>query len=161
MDESTHRDIFHDWLKRHRGIIFKVLRSFARDPRDRQDLFQEIALQLWRSIPRYGGECAETTWVYRVAFYCASSWSQREKPSRDRLESQLLVMQPEVEEDPRIDWLYDQIRSLGELDRSLALLLLEGFTYREMAEVLGLSESLVGVRIHRIKKTLAGNVERE
>jgi RNA polymerase sigma-70 factor, ECF subfamily len=60
--------------------------------------------------------------------------------------------------DPRLDWLYRQIAALNEVDRSLALLMLDGFSYREMADIVGISETYVGVKLNRIKSALAGKV---
>ena len=70
-------------LDRHRGLLFKIVRAYSRRTPDGEDLFQEIAIQLWQSIPSYGGRCAETTWIYRVAFYVAMRWSTGERKRRE------------------------------------------------------------------------------
>jgi RNA polymerase sigma-70 factor (ECF subfamily) len=150
--------ILQQWLERHRGLLFKVVRAYAFDSHDRDDLFQEIVIQVWSSIPRFRGESAETTWIYRIALFCAISWKRSERRhtgKHDPLEdSEHLLIAPAQESDD-LDWLYQQIALLDPLDRSLALLLLDGFSYRDMAEILGLTESNVGVRINRIKTALA------
>ncbi len=56
MDERTQKQIFDDWLSQHKGILFKIVRAYAFNPNDQEDLFQEISLQLWRSIPEFRGE---------------------------------------------------------------------------------------------------------
>jgi hypothetical protein len=69
---DTERDrIFGDWLASHRGILFKVVHAYAFEHADRQDLFQEIAIQLWRSVERFRGESSVPTWIYRVALNTA------------------------------------------------------------------------------------------
>ncbi len=67
MNERQQKQIFDDWLEKHRGILFKIVRANAFNVHDREDLFQEISLQLWRSIPDYRGEAKPSTWIYRVA----------------------------------------------------------------------------------------------
>jgi RNA polymerase sigma-70 factor (ECF subfamily) len=165
--KGTDRDArLGDWLRRHRGLLVKVTRSFARTPQDRDDLLQEIAFQVWESIPRYTAEVAESTWLYRVAFYTAINWSRKETTRRARTEEYCAEVPAAVVDapdagDPRLEWLYRRIAKLEPIDRSLTLLLLEGHSYREMSITLGLSESNVGVRINRIKKKLSRQLEQE
>jgi RNA polymerase sigma-70 factor (ECF subfamily) len=157
MKDSERQSTHDQWLETHRGLILKVVRAYASHPHDREDLFQEVAVQLWDSIPRFKQESSLTTWIYRVSLYAGIAWSKRERRRSERTRE--MVQAPatnDAEEDPRLAWLYGQIASLEEVDRSLVLLLLEGMSYREMAETLGISEENVGVKIHRIKKTLAG-----
>jgi RNA polymerase sigma-70 factor (ECF subfamily) len=79
MPESEQKQIFYDWLKKYKGLLFKVIRAYAFNLYDQEDLFQEITLQLWNSIPNFRGDSAASTWVYRVSLYSAISWSKREK----------------------------------------------------------------------------------
>ncbi|MBV7339410.1 sigma-70 family RNA polymerase sigma factor [Chloroflexi bacterium TSY] len=79
MHEHEQKQIFDDWLNKHKGILFKIVRAYAFNAHDQDDLFQEIALQLWRSIPEFRGEAKASTWIYRVALYAASAWTRREK----------------------------------------------------------------------------------
>lgn len=105
--------------------------------------------------------------MYRVALYSAMSWARGERKHRrpeggsgQRELSGLLAESPGVRND-RLDWLYDQIGKLDEIDRSLTLLLLDGFSYREMAATLGITESNVGVKISRIKAQLTKQSKEE
>lgn len=157
MTEEKQQDILHDWLDRHKGLFFKVVRAYARTEEDRDDLFQEITLQVWRSIPNFRGESAETTWIYRIAFNTAIRWHSKEKKHQEGRQS--MDMAPVLEavpeyQDERLSWLYERIAELTETDRSLCLLLLDGFSYKEMSKIVGISESNVAVKIHRIKKYL-------
>jgi RNA polymerase sigma-70 factor (ECF subfamily) len=157
MDEIEQKRIFDNWLSEHKGILFKIVRAYSFTPNDQDDLFQEISLQLWKSIPDFRGESKASTWIYRVALYSAYVWvrSEKKRPETQSLANveRTLVMKERVE-DGRLNWLYEQIAQLDPLDRSVCLLLLEGFKYREIAEILGISESNVGVKIHRIKQHL-------
>lgn len=155
MHTDDHRQRFDTWLRTHSGVLFKVVRAYAFTPEDRDDLFQEIALQVWHAVPTYREEAAVTTFLYRIALYVALGWSRREKKhrrGRRPLDDAPLTTLPR---DDRLDWVYDRIAALNPVDRSLMLLLLDGFSYREMAAILGISESNVGVKISRIKKRLS------
>lgn len=165
MKKREQKRIFDDWLSRHKGLLFKVVRAYAFTAHDQDDLFQEIATQVWHSVPKFRGESAETTWLYRVALYVAIAWSKRERKHRDNKDP-LDAIEPTLTEtargnDDRLVWLYEQIAQLDEIDRSLTLLLLDGFSYREMAETLGITESNVGVKINRIKTRLIERSQKE
>src|SRR6476659_9990931 len=140
MQDDDQQRLFDQWLKSHRGLFFKVVRAYAFTPDDQEDLFQEIATQVWRSVPNFRGEAAVTTWIYRVALNAAIAWTRRESKHRDGKQQvdgvEPAILQPATATDPRIEWLYAQIRQLNEIDRSLTLLLLDGFSYKEMAALL-------------------------
>lgn len=152
--------IFGEWLAAHKGILFKVVHAYAFEHADRQDLFQEIAVQVWRSVDAFRGDSSVPTWMYRVALNTAIAWTRKEHPHRrgketlDLVEG-LLTTESSAGRDPRVEWLYHQIAQLKDVDRSVALLLLDGFSYKEIAAIVGLTESNVGVKINRIKSALA------
>lgn len=158
MDEHIQKQTFDEWLARHRGLIFKVIRAYAFTPHDQDDLFQEIITQVWNSIPRFRGDSAVTTWLYRVSLNTASAWLRKERRNHGRTQalngSEFVLETPVRAPNPRLDWLYEQIARLDHIDRSLTLLMLDGSSYREMAETLGITESNVGVKINRIKAHL-------
>jgi RNA polymerase sigma-70 factor (ECF subfamily) len=161
---SEQNTVFQSWMEAHAAILYKVARAYGATHSNREDLFQEIALQLWHSVGAWRGDCAAATWIYRVALNTALAWRRKERRhlhGRQDIEdaSRLLVV-PCVH-DPRLDWIYRRIAELDEANRALALLMLDGFSYREMARVLGLSESNVGVRLNRIKAALAAQLARE
>lgn len=165
MRSTKQKAVFDSWLATYKGVLFKVVRAYASRRQDQEDLFQEIATQVWISIPTFEGNSAPTTWIYRVALNTAISWSRKEIRRREGtnvLEAATPALEPiGVAVDPRLDWLYEQIAQLNEIDRSLTLLLLEGFSYKEMADALGMSEANVGVRIHRIKAHLTSESTKE
>ena len=156
MTKGRQQSIFQEWLKAHKGLLFKVVKAYAHEALDQDDLFQEVCLQVWRSIPNFKGKSAVTTWLYRISLNTAMKWkanTKRHTERHHRLEGHEHVLQVE-EKDDRIEWLYHEIGKLNKVERSLALLLLDGCSYREISEILGVSESNVGVKIHRIKKQL-------
>jgi RNA polymerase sigma-70 factor, ECF subfamily len=150
--------IFNQWIDQHKALIFKIVRAYGDTAMDHDDLFQEISIQVWRSIPAFRNESAVTTWIYRIAINTAICWVTREKKYR-KTSSAIdhvpdVLAQPHKPEDEQLTWLYKAIHDLDEIDRSLALLLLDGFSYKEMAVILGITVSNVGVKINRIKKQL-------
>ena len=152
--------IFGDWLASHKGILFKVVHAYAFEHADRQDLFQEIVIQVWHSVEAFRGESSVPTWLYRVALNTAIAWTrkqdrhQRGKQPLAMVEALLMTPASDTP-DPRVEWLYLQIAQLKDVDRSVALLLLDGFSYKEIAAIVGITESNVGVKINRIKSALA------
>ena len=161
MHGSERDRIFGEWLVAHQGILFKVVHAYAFEHADRQDLFQEIAIQVWRSVEAFRGESSVPTWMYRVALNTAIAWTRKEgrhQRGKEQLENveSLLTTESSAKPDPRLEWVYQQIAQLKDVDRSVALLLLDGFSYKEIAGITGLTESNVGVKINRIKSALAG-----
>ena len=163
--ERQRDQTFRDWLHGHQGILFKVVHAYAFTVADREDLFQEIALQVWCSVDAFRGESAVATWLYRVALNTAIAWNRKEKRhqhGKEPIEAADALLETALPgRDPRLDWIYAQIAQLDEVERSLALLMLDGFSYRDISRILGLSESNVGVKINRMKASLAAQLAKE
>jgi RNA polymerase sigma-70 factor (ECF subfamily) len=164
MTTEERETIFRRWLEEYLGLMLKVVRGCAAVPQDQDDLFQDVCLQLWRSIPAFRGEAKETTWIYRVAFNTALAWRRGERRRREGHESFLKFdVSPQTQpshaetlpDQEIIEHLYAAIRQLPKVDASLALMHLDSLSYSEMAEVLGISENYIGVKLNRIRKQLA------
>lgn len=158
MIEYRQKEIFTEWLEKYKALIFKVVRAYTFTKTDQDDLFQEICIQIWKSIPVFKEESAVTTWLYRISLNTALKWRRKEQKHNESTsglqESRLLHIERTEQVDERLEWLYEEIARLDKVDRSLTLLLLDGFSYKEMADILGITESNVGVKIHRIKQHL-------
>ncbi|MEO6845560.1 MAG: RNA polymerase sigma factor [Ginsengibacter sp.] len=157
MTKNKQKEIFESWLHQYKALVFKVVRAYALSSMDQNDLFQEITIQLWHSIPTFRQESSVSTWIYRIALNTAIKWVRKEqKHSRaDPIENiEFVIEDSGIKVDERLAWLYEEIHQLDEIDRSLILLLLDGFSYKEMAAIAGITESNVGVKINRIKKYL-------
>ncbi len=164
MLDGERNQIFEGWIGTHKAILFKVARAYGSSHADREDLFQEIALQVWHSVDAFRGDAAVTTWIYRVALNTAMAWTRKERKhgtGRQDLEVAGGLLAEPATRDPRLEWIYARIAELDEVNRSLALLMLDGFSYRDMSQILGLSESNVGVKINRIKAALAAQLAKE
>jgi RNA polymerase sigma-70 factor (ECF subfamily) len=164
MNAQQQETLFRRWLDEHAGLMWKVVRGFAATPQDQDDLFQDVLLQIWSSIPAYRGEAKETTWIYRVAFNTALTWQRGERRRRVGHETFLkLDSSPQthpshvdsLREQEIVGQLYSAIRQLPKVDATLALMHLDGLSYHEMAEVLGISDNYIGVKLNRIRKQLA------
>lgn len=160
--DTSREALFKRWLEQHTGLVFKVARSFTSTDTDCDDLVQDILLQMWRSIPGFEGKSKESTWIYRVALNTALAWHRTEHKRRTTQTPLLAIEElPEPddferrERDELVARLYTAIRRLPKMDAALVLLYLDDLSYREMAEVLGISESNVGVKLNRARKTLA------
>ena len=165
MDADDQRRIFDEWLEQHRGLFFKVVRAYAFTPPDQEDLFQEVATQVWNSIPKFRHDAKVSTWIYRVALYAAMAWSKKERRYREKHQSingyEHVLIQSAKTRNPQLDWLYEQISQLDPVDRSLTLMMLDGHSYKEIAETLGITESNVGVKLNRFKKRLTEQLNRK
>jgi RNA polymerase sigma-70 factor (ECF subfamily) len=164
MLDAERNTVFESWIDTHKAILFKVARVYGATPADREDLFQEIALQVWHSVEAYRGDCATTTWIYRVALNTALAWRRKERRHREGrqdIDAAIPLLIAPSGRDPRLDWIYERIAELDEGNRALALLMLDGFSYREMSQILGIGESNVGMKINRIKAALAAQLAKE
>ncbi len=126
---------------------------------DRQDLFQEMVIQLWRSYPTFRGDARFSTWLYRIALNTAISdlRKQRRRPASidpDLLPNQLQDIQYTSEKEEQLQQLYSAIDRLTELEKALTMLYLEDKSYQEMEEILGISQNNLRVKMNRIKDKL-------
>jgi len=145
-------------MKDHLRILHRIANGFAQGA-DRADLLQELMLAVWRALPSYHGDAQPSTFIYRVAFNRALTWSRTERNYRRRIDEYERASVPESEAGAgrdldRLEQLYAAVHRLPPLDRTLVLLSLEGVDYRAMAEIHGLSESNVGVRLNRARQRL-------
>jgi len=160
MRTQAEKDIFVQLMDDHKGIIIKICRTYCHNANDREDLAQEILYQLWRSMDSFDNEQRFTTWMYRVALNVAISFYRKNKIKDDLIAMQHdpvdIADEPDSKEELESDigQLQQFINELKELDRALMFLYLESKSYREIAEILGITETNVATRISRIKDKL-------
>lgn len=157
-DSGTER--FEAWMQAHLGVLTRIARAFAVGA-DQHDLMQELMLAVWRAAPSFRGEAKEATFIFRVAHNAALTWRRRERTwHRHQAEyERLMVPESPSSNDDLVTRLYDAIRTLDTLDRSLMLLSLEGLSYAAIGEIHGLSETNVGARLSRARKKLGPLME--
>lgn len=152
--------LFAEIHAHHLGIVWKTVHAFTLSKDDQEDLYQEILIALWEAVPNFEARAKLSTYVYRVAYRRALNWKRSQRRYENKLtryENELPATQAasaNPENDARLEWLYRAIHSLKPLDRTLCLLYLDGISYREMSEILGLSEDNVGIRVYRCKQQL-------
>jgi len=155
MTKNTQEHIFKQWISEFKPLLFKIVRVYADKIEDENDLFQEIVIQIWKSVLNFKEQSSVHTWIYRVALNTAIKWSTRNKKQNHlELTEDILLLSPTEKENSNLEWLYNEISKLDTVDKSLTLLMLDGFSYKEMANILGISTSNVGVKINRIKSHL-------
>ena len=150
---------FVDMINTHRGIIYKVCNLYCNDEEDKKDLFQEIVLQLWKAFPSFRNESLNTSWMYRVALNTTISNFRKESKKPDRKSISDADFQiPDVsfyaEENEQLNLLKQAIEKLSAIEKAIIMLYLEDKSYDEIAEIVGISNSNVGVRLNRIKTKL-------
>ena len=142
-------------MREHSGVLHKVCRLYCSDASDREDLAQEILIQLWRSFGSFDGRVRFSTWMYRVALNTAISYLRGESTRKRHVSSGdpvllELAAAPESES-AELTTLYQLISKLHPLERALVLLYLEGHSYEETAEILGISATNVATKLNRLK----------
>jgi len=144
-------------ISANQGIIYKICQLYRDTNVDREDLFQEIVFQLWRSIDRFRGDAKPSTFIYRIALNTAITAFKKEKRAIVSYTDQLPEIAMEAEQTAlvqRKESLFAAIRKLEEADRALIALWLDELSYREIGEIIGISENNVAVRISRIKNRI-------
>ena len=150
-------------IENNKGILYKVSGLYTTNEEDRKDLIQEIIFQLWRSFEKYDSNFKISTWLYRIALNVSISYYRKEKNREEfshPLSSDIFSM--EEEEKPlseELKLLQTFIKELKELDRALIILFLDGKSQKEIAEILGLSETNVSTKVGRIKSYLKKRFE--
>lgn len=164
MELEEQNALFLSWLDEHGSAVMKVARAYTLTREESQDLAQEILLQAWYSLPKFEHRASPATWFYRVALHTAMNWHRKDRPRRSR-QQPLLDMHctasdqtdsaEQAQQRETVEQLYEAIHQLPKADAALVLLYLDELSYREMAEVLGITESNVGVKLNRAKRALS------
>ena len=153
-------DFFVSVIETNKGIIYKVANLYCTDTEDRKDLVQEIVLKLWKSFDSYNEQFKHSTWIYRIALNAAISFYRKEKLRKEINTpfTESLFNVSDFEDNKQIQqstlFLNQFIAELKELDKALMLLYLEEKSHKEMAEIIGITETNIATKIGRIKTLL-------
>lgn len=152
------QDRFQALVDEHKKILYKVCNLYCRNRDDRDDLAQEIVVQLWRSFGSFDGRCQFSTWMYRIALNVAISFYRRESTRTRHVisdnERLLNAVDESATQSEELQLLYQFIAGLDPLNKALVLLYLDGNSYQEIASVLGISETNVATKISRLKNMM-------
>ena len=154
MKQSKQKSLFDDAVARNRGRYVGIARAYAGE--DSDDLLQEILMQIWGSLPGFQQRSSVDTWCYRVALNTALSWrrNERNKSESSADSDKIADVSGAIDGHDSVTLLERFLSSLSHADRAMVLMYLDDLSGKEIAEVTGLSEGAVRVRIHRIKGRL-------
>jgi len=146
---------FTEQLYQHQGIVHKICNLYFNNRLDKEDYKQEMIIQLWKAYPSFRNQSKFSTWMYRVCLNVAIDLKRKEKiqPQMVKLadmEVDRLIDQPNETESNK-EMLYGAINRLSDIDKAIITLYLEDFSYREISEITGITETNTGVKINRIK----------
>jgi len=149
---------FIELVENHKKLIYKISYLYCDNTIDKKDLFQDIITNLWISYPNFQNKSKISTWIYRVSLNTAITWFRDYHKQSRKIEYTNLIPALTNETDNTIDELYNQlysaIETLGKIDKAIILLLLEEYSYEEIAEIVGLTKTNVATKISRIKLKL-------
>jgi RNA polymerase sigma-70 factor, ECF subfamily len=159
MTDNRQRDQFLDILEKNIGIIIKIARAYSHTLPDKEDLINDITLELWKSFGRFRGDSKISTWIYRIALN--TSMNYKRKREKDRL-----LFLDDLKQIENLSWLIEQpdsshseilyqcIDELNQLNKAIILLYLDGNSHDEISDITGISRTNVGTRISRIKEQI-------
>lgn len=153
------KDFYAQFITPYVGIIIKICRAYTDSEEDFQDYYQEVCLQLWRSRENFKSDSKWSTWVYRISLNVSLSLIRKDKKINKKtveipVVAEHLASESNTFKDESLQLLYQAIKELSEVDRAIILLYLEEKSYQEIANIMGLSATNIGVKINRIKKKL-------
>jgi RNA polymerase sigma factor (sigma-70 family) len=167
LDRSTLEHLFDRLLAANGPALTRLAASYTNTPTDRDDLLQEIAMAIWQALPRFRGECSERTFLFRIAHNRAITYLARIRSQMTGFGEDIELHDPAPDpesglaQEERAERLRRAIHRLPVVYRQVATLTLEGLGYGEIAEVLGISESNVGVRLSRARQILRELLEKQ
>ena len=154
------KEKFIQVINENKNLLYKICNSYCPNPSNRQDLEQEILLQLWKNMKNFDGRVKISTWIYKVALNTAISnfrldCKRIDKPIEiDFSYFSLPDFEYDSEFDEKLQLLYKLIDGMSKLDKALMLLYIDNYSQKEIAEILGISDSNVATKVNRIKQNL-------
>jgi RNA polymerase sigma-70 factor (ECF subfamily) len=159
MSRKKEQQFFQEIIEQHKGILFKVARTYCTDEEDQKDLIQEMMIQIWQSIHKYNDQYKISTWLYRISLNVAISFYRKSSTRTKKytvLNEQMvgIPIEDKSESERQLNLLEQFISELKEINKALMILYLEDKSHTEIAEILGMSVSNVGTKVGRIKEKL-------
>jgi len=150
---------FEKLIREHERMVYKICRLYGNSDEDRQDLFQEIIIQLWKAYPKYRGDAQFGTWLYRIGLNVAITQYRKQKnkiyaTDIETLNIELPDATINTEEEENFQKMYAAIEKLNDIEKAIVMLYLEDKSYDEMEDILGISNGTLRVKMNRIKEKL-------
>jgi len=166
MTHSEKEKRFLSLLESHKNQIYRVCWGFCDSKDELNDVYQESMFRIWNALEKFKGQSQLSTWAYRITVNTCIYWKKEKQRKLHAIidEKHMQIIDRPMEENDqqrdRILQLRRAIQKLNKIDRSIILLVLEGCQYKDIAEILGISTSNVGVKINRIKSQLRKEIEK-
>lgn len=159
MPPKVQQDEIVKLIQQHQALLHKVCHVYCDQEQDREDLFQEIVIQIWKAYPGFRGDSKFTTWIYRIALNTAISGvrkAQRAVPIvyPELAPANIQDEQADKEKEQLIQFLYKAIEQLGAIGKAIVMLYLDDKSYEEMEEIMGINQNNLRVKMNRIKEKL-------
>ncbi|WP_298418348.1 RNA polymerase sigma factor [uncultured Kordia sp.] len=153
------QDFYISHILPHAAIIIKICRAYSNSQEDFEDYYQEVCLQIWRSRANFNQKSAWSTWIYRISLNVCLTLLKKDKKNgktfvSDTLPKEVIEDSQAVFDEESLNELYKAIKQLNEINRAIILLYLEEKSYDEIANIMGMKLTTIGVRINRIKEQL-------
>lgn len=165
MKKAEKERLFEDLIQSNEDRIYRICRSYLKNREDIPDLYQEILIQIWKSIDRFRNESTWSTYIYRIALNTAIKFQRKNSNDRKYIRSDLEAEENSNNKDyiykeKRLNAMHACIQMLSDGDKLLITLVLEDLTYKEIADILDSNTNLIGVRINRVKKRIMKLMEK-
>ena len=164
MPKSIDKEKFIQILNENKLVLYKVINIYCKESEDRKDLEQEIIIQLWKSFDLYDSQFKISTWIYKIAMNVSISFYRNNLNRKTRTSplGESIFQVAELQDDSLLvieerKFLNDFINQLDEFNKEIIILYLENYSYKKIAEIVGISESNVGTKINRLKINLKEN----
>ncbi len=157
MTDDKLKEQFLEILDKNIGILIKLSRVYTNVAQDRDDLINDITLELWKSFKSFNGDSKISTWIYRVAINTSMNYKRKKRNDSmfvslaDFKKEDGLPWLAEQENSSELEILYSCIDELNDINKAIILLYLDGNSHEEISEIMGISKTNVGTRIARIK----------
>lgn len=153
---------FTELLYKNQGIVHKICSLYFYNRADKEDYKQELIIQLWKAFPSFSNQSKFSTWMYRVCLNAAIDLLRKEKTEPKLVEfnsqNSIAITDSNIETNENKEKLYQAINRLSDIDKGIITLYLDEFSYKEIAEIMGISESNTGVKINRIKSLILKSI---
>ena len=164
MKSEKQKELLHQ-LSENQGIIHKICRIYTDNIHDHEDLFQEIVIQTWKSYSNYRGDAKFSTWIYKIGLNTALALFKKKNHKKEELHENLTHFKiyddnSHEEKNAQIQAMYDAIHLLSDVEKALIMMFLEDKPYKEISEILGITEGNARVKMNRAKEKLRNLIKK-
>ena len=145
---------FNEIISMHGDGLYRICKAYLYDATLSQDLYQEVLLNIWKSLSSFQGKSSIKTWLFRIAINTTISFNKKQSRRKEKEDSIEVNISTSNESNELLEKMYSAIQQLADHDKRLIGLFLEGFSYKEISSITGMTTNLVGIKLNRIKEKL-------